>query len=190
MFPDPHDHAMKPTDPLGAALRALPQATPPGDLRAQLARTLQARRTRRCWRVPAALAASILLGLLLLGRPWTDRGMSASRTGVDLATKSVPAASVNTELASLQAYSQRLESWLAGISDDAPRDGRNLMAAAELEDLVGLVDVQLSAARSASESLPLWRQRVALLEDLAAVRSEPFSLAAESARIASATPTL
>ena len=64
------------------------------------------------------------------------------------------------------------------------------MAAAELEDLVGLVDVQLSAARSASESLPLWRQRVALLEDLAAVRSEPFTLAAESTRTGSATPTL
>lgn len=186
MFLDPDDHAMKPTDPLGAALRALPQATPPGDLRAQLARTLQARQTRRRWRVAAALAASVLLGLLLLGQPWIAR----DRSGARIAMSSTPEASANTELASLQAYSQRLESWLADISDDTPRDGRNLMAAAELEDMVGLVDVQLSAARNASESLPLWRQRVALLEDLAAVRSEPFTLAAESARTAAATPTL
>ena len=186
MFPDPDGHAMNPTDPLATALRALPQATPPDDLHARLTRTLRARRTRRRWLVPATLAASVVLGLLLLGQPWTDRDPS----GAQLATTSTPAPSANTELASLQAYSQRLESWLAEISDDAPRDARNLMATAELEDLVGLVDVQLSAARSASESLPLWRQRVALLEDLAAVRSEPFTLAAESARTAAATPTL
>jgi hypothetical protein len=190
MFLDRDGHAMKPIDPLAAALRALPPAAPPGDLYAQVARTLRARRARRRWRVPATLAASILLGLLLLDLPWSGRGPTGNPAGANLATTPTPAASANPELASLQDYSQRLESWLADISDGAPRDGRNLMAAAELEDLVGLVDVQLSAARSASESLPLWRQRVALLEDLAAVRSEPFTVAAESTRIGSATPTL
>ena len=55
------------------------------------------------------------------------------------------------------------------------------MAAAEVEDLVSFVDVQLSAARDDPEALPLWRQRVALLEDLAVIRSAPQALLAGSA---------
>ncbi|SFN43314.1 hypothetical protein SAMN05216289_12136 [Dokdonella immobilis] len=190
MFPDPDGHAMKSIDPLGAALRALPPAAPPGDLYAQVARTLEARRAGRRWQVPAALAASILFGWLLVNQPWNGRDRSGGPADTPLATATTPAPSANDELANLQDYSRRLESWLADLSDGVPRDGRNLMAAAELEDLVGLVDVQLSAARSASESLPLWRQRVALLEDLATVRSEPFALAAEPARNGAASPTL
>ena len=104
--------------------------------------------------------------------------------GSGVAQTSVPAPSLSTpaqaELQRLHDYSRSLEQWLAGLPGSAPRDGRSLMAAAELEDLVGLADVQLSAARSESEALPLWRQRVALLEDLAAVRSEPLALLAEA----------
>ena len=187
MFPDPDGHAMKPIDPLAAALRALPMAEPPRDLYAQIAQTLRMRRSRRRWLIPTALAAGILLGVFVLRTLLPDPAEPESSRTADLAMQTPASAS---ELDSLHAYSRSLESWLAALSDDAPREGRNLMAAAELEDLIGLVDVQLSATRNESESLPLWRQRVALLEDLAAVRSEPFTLAAEAGRADAATPTL
>ena len=59
----------------------------------------------------------------------------------------------------------------------APQDGRDLMAAVEVEDLIGLVDVQLGGTSGDADTLPLWRQRVALLEDLAAIRGNAFALA-------------
>jgi hypothetical protein len=55
------------------------------------------------------------------------------------------------------------------------------MAAVEVEDLIGLVDVQLGGARGEADALPLWRQRVALLEDLAAIRGSAFALAGNGA---------
>ena len=189
MLPAPDGYPMKPIDPLAAALRALPMAEPPRDLHAQIARTVHARRVRRRWLIPATLAASLLLGLVLLRTLLPGPRVPEHIPLAGVGAQGPPSATA-VELESLHAYSQSLESWLAALSDDAPRDGRNLMAAAELEDLVGLVDVQLSAARSESESLPLWRQRIALLEDLAAVRSEPLTLAVEAVRTGPATPTL
>lgn len=172
---------MNPTDPLAAALRALPMAEPPADLFAQIADSVQARRrpARRNWLWPAALAASVLLGLLLtrIQSPAPVPATGIAGTSAPAPVASTPA---EAELQRLHEYSRSLERWLAGLPDGAPRDGRSLMAVAELEDLVGLVDVQLSAARSESEALPLWRQRVALLEDLAAIRSEPLTLIAEA----------
>ncbi len=180
MFHHDNGHPMSPTNPLGTALRALPLADPPKDLFAQITHTLQARRpARRRWLWPTALAASVVLGLLLTrihsSVPVPETGMAQDSDPAQSAL-----APTEIELQRLHVYSRSLEQWLAGLPESAPRDGRSLMAAAELEDLVGLVDVQLSAARSASESLPLWRQRVALLEDLAAVRSEPLTLLAEA----------
>ena len=55
---------------------------------------------------------------------------------------------------------------------------RDLMAAVEVEDMIGLVDLQLEAARGDADALPLWRQRVGLLEDLATIRTSPYALAA------------
>ncbi len=52
------------------------------------------------------------------------------------------------------------------------------MAAVEVEDLIGLVDVQLGATRGDADALPLWRQRVALLEDLATIRVNRYAIAA------------
>ena len=52
------------------------------------------------------------------------------------------------------------------------------MAAVEVEDLIGLVDLQLGGAHAPTDALPLWRQRVALLEDLATIRGSAFAIAA------------
>ncbi len=188
MFQHDNGHPMNPTDPLGAALRALPQAEPPGDLFAQIKHTLQARRPpRRRWIWPTAIAASVLLGLLLVRN---HPVLPTPTPGQAQTSAPAPSTAAALELQRLREHSRSLERWLGGMPAGAPRDGRSLMAAAELEDLVGLVDVQLSAARSESESLPLWRQRVALLEDLAAVRSEPLALMADAGYAGPAAPTL
>lgn len=181
---------MNASEALTVALRRLPLAEPPADLFADIAATLQARRSRRRWLLPASLAASVALGWLLVRSEWPSRAANdTARISTTAATTAAPA-SAAIELQRLSDYSRRLEAWLAATSDSAPRDGRSLMAAAELEDLVGLVDVQLSAARNPIESLPLWRQRVALLEDLAAVRSEPALLTVQTPQVAVGTTLL
>ena len=177
-----HDPAgdMNRDDGLGAALRALPAATPPLDLWPDLARRLQPRQVRRhrfVW--PAALAASLLLGVL-----WSRSALhetasdSTAAVPADAAPMQVASAS---EIDALRARSRDIEGWLGALSAQPPQDGRSLMAAAEVEDLVSFIDVQLSAARDDPEALPLWRQRVALLEDLAVIRSAPQALLAGTA---------
>lgn len=164
---------MKPIDPLTEALRGLPMAEPPGDLFDQVALGIRARRSRRRWILPAALAACTVLGLLLVAPRETVVPGSIVQSG--LPATSTGTVSVGSEIDRLRADSRVLEAWLGGLPGEAPRDGRSLMASAEIEDLVGLIDLQLSASRNEAESLPLWRQRVALLEDLARIRSEPLA---------------
>lgn len=172
------------TDPdrsLAAALRALPDAAPQPDLWPGLARELAARRRPRIWRlaVPAALAAGVLLALLL-PRTTTPPATPPPVAGVSPST-SVPAnvaANSDDELDALRTRSQTLERWVAAVAAHAPQSSRDLMAAVEVEDLIGLVDVQLGASRGRADALPLWRQRVALLEDLATIRGSAFAIAA------------
>ncbi|MEZ5461322.1 hypothetical protein [Dokdonella sp.] len=163
---------MKPLDPLAEALRGLPTAEPPPDLFAQVSDSLRRRRSRRRWMVPAALAASVLLGVLLI---WPDTAHTPPAVVPSASPAVSSPASPISEIERLRADSKILEAWLGGLPGEAPRDGRSLMASAEIEDLVGLIDVQLSATRNEAESLPLWRQRVALLEELASIRSEPLT---------------
>jgi len=161
---------------LAAALRALPDAAPMPDLWPELARSLDARRGRP-WRyaLPVALAAGIALALVL--PRLAHREAPAQPVVANIA------APVNgaDELAQLHTRSQSLERWIAAVAARAPQDGRDLMAAVEVEDLIGLIDVQLGGARTPSDALPLWRQRVALLEDLAAIRGNGVALAANGA---------
>ena len=163
---------MKPLDPLAEALRGLPMAEPPQDLFAQVSGSLRRRRSPRRWMVPAAMAASMLVGLLLIWPGTTQPPPAIVQSAPP--PESLPA-SPSSEIERLRADSRILETWLGGLPGEAPRDGRSLMASAEIEDLVGLIDVQLSATRNDAESLPLWRQRVALLEELASIRSEPLA---------------
>jgi hypothetical protein len=186
--------------PLREALRALPALAPERSVWPQLAAQLSReaatsigqptafRRTRR-WFVPAALAAALVLAIgagRLLQR--TDAGRAAPTATVAPATASYVANATNSEkgtnaqsangrLAALQQRSQALEHWLHETARAAtPLPGQDLAAAAEIEDMIGLVDVQLNAAPRDSE-LPLWGRRVALLEDLTALRYSSYSLA-------------
>ena len=156
-------------DSLATALRALPSATPPADLWPELARRLAEPRRRRMPRWPFALAASLLLGLVV-ARGLFDGPVPAPDATPTVAT-TTDTSGVVGELERMRARSRDLEGWLAARPAQTDLDAPTLMAAAEVEDLVGFVDLQLSAARDERESLPLWRQRVALLEDLALIRS-------------------
>src|SRR5580765_3627389 len=82
-----------------------------------------------------------------------------------------PTAAAN--LVALQSRSRSLERWLRDTgAASAPQSTQDLAASAEIEDMIGLVDVQLGAAdpADATAALPLWRRRVALLEDLSTLR--------------------
>jgi hypothetical protein len=174
------DH--RPSDTaLASALRALPESAPQPDLWPELARALDERRRPRRWRyaIPAAIAAALALAVLL--PRFTAHDVEAPRNPPAVATAVPPVTAADTsatdELAALNQRSRTLERWIAAVAARAPQDGRDLMAAVEVEDLIGLVDVQLGGSRGDVDALPLWRQRVALLEDLAAIRGNAFALA-------------
>jgi hypothetical protein len=139
----------------------------------------------RVWRhaVPAAFAAAIALAVVLprhtpqvADSPTPPRIASATFAAEPATNGSL--STTAAELDSLHERSQTLERWIAAVAARAPQDSRDLMAAVEVEDLIGLVDVQLGAAHDRHQALPLWRQRVALLEDLATLRGSAYAIAA------------
>ena len=200
---------------LGDALRALPLAAPGRDgwpaLAAQLAgNSKSARPRRRVWRygVPIALAAGLALALvvshLLRHPPVTavttiatvapaNTSSSSSSAGNDAnmtnATNIQTQENVGTQLAGAQLAaaqnrSQALERWLRDTRYAAsPLPSQDLVAASEIENLIGLVDVELASAPT--RTLPLWQRRVALLEDLTALRYSNYRLAETASTVAS-----
>jgi hypothetical protein len=192
---------------LAAALRALPQTAPENSVWPQLAAQLaaQARREsrsipRRPWRyaLPAALAAAVVLAFAVMRSPApahdpatvaatvipapassiTTTASAANDSNDSNATNvQIPKEAAERRLASLQKHSQALEHWLRETrAAAAPMPGQDLAAVAEIEDMIGLVDVELSAPARAAD-LPLWQRRVALLEDLTALRYSNYSVA-------------
>jgi hypothetical protein len=187
--------------PLRDALRALPQVAPERSAWPQLAAQLAAqsrgasvRATTRAarWFVPAALAAAAMLAV---GAHWLRQpGSSGIAATVPAAAASIGTNASNSttstnpqlgstdndaarQLAALQRRSQDLERWLRETRDaGGPLHGQDLAAATEIEDMIGLVDGQLNAASRDSE-LPLWRRRVALLEDLTVLRYSIYKVA-------------
>jgi len=181
---------------LATALRALPQAAPPPDLWPALARSLNPRRQPTRWRyaLPAALAAGVALAVLL--PRWSFEPNIAPTPAAPEVAAAAPDTTTTQprndphELDALHQRSQSLERWIAAFAENAPQDSRDLMAAVEVEDLIGLVDVQLDSVRGDSDALPLWRQRVALLQDLATIRSNAFAVAANDGGAAGAASQL
>lgn len=165
---------------LADALRALPESAPQPDLWPELARAMQQRRNRRVLRtaLPAAIAAAIAIAVLMPRSPTHENIAPPVAANPPASQQQAPTdAQPAEELARLHRRSQTLERWIAAVAARAPQDSRDLMAAVEVEDLIGFVDVQLAGARSDDDALPLWRQRVALLEDLATIRGNAFTLA-------------
>jgi hypothetical protein len=86
----------------------------------------------------------------------------------------------NTHLVALQTRSRELEQWLHQTADAAtPLPGNDLAAAGEIESLIGIVDVELTAPKQQDEE-KLWQRRVNLLEDLTALRYSNYRLAESS----------
>lgn len=181
---------------LGAALRALPTASPNGDvwseLAAKLAPPVHVRRAR--FAIPAAIAACALLAiafaLIRYHAPSTATvaGTSPSSVlnattetqNVNVANATNVANDTNGNLAALQARSRELEQWLHETADAAtPLPGNDLAAAGEIESLIGIVDVELAAPKQRDEE-NLWQRRVHLLEDLTALRYSNYRLAESS----------
>jgi hypothetical protein len=166
---------------LAAALRALPDAAPAPDLWPDLVHSLERRRRNPSrYALPMALAAGVAIALVL--PKLTQRDAASSQPAAPVAHLAAPSNDTD-ELSQLHRRSQTLERWIAAVAARAPQDGRDLMAAVEVEDLIGLVDVQLGGARTDADALPLWRQRVALLEDLAVIRGNGAALAASGADV-------
>jgi hypothetical protein len=144
----------------------------------------------RRWTMPLALAAALLLAIggvqLLRTRPTpasatiahAAASSTASAANPTDATKGTNVPSGNAgQLAALQQRSQALEHWLHETARaGAPLPGQDLAAATEIEDMIGLVDLQLGAGTRSAE-VGLWQRRVALLEDLTALRYTSYSLA-------------
>jgi hypothetical protein len=175
---------------LGEALRALPLAAPPGDEWTLLRERLRPLPTRpSAWRryaLPAALAAALAGAFVVLRAPQPPAPATITHAAASSSTNGTEADRIHdaqhaaspARLAQLQQRSQALERWLRDTGRDAaPLQGQDLAAAAEIENLIGLVDVELAAPRQV-RAQALWQRRVGLLEDLAALRYSNYRLAA------------
>lgn len=167
---------------LGAALRALPASAPARDAWPELASRIRRRNVTRkaVWfTLPAAFAAG--LALTFAWPQFHRHGPSPAPAAVAAQTSSPPATPAATnDLAALQASSQQWQAWVQKLDrDGAPLDGRQLTQAVALQDRIGLVDLQLSAARNPSTTADLWQQRITLLQQLGLLHLQPYLVATQ-----------
>jgi len=158
--------------PLGLALAQLPQEAPLRDGWPHLAARLQARRAQRS-RWPLALAASLLLGLLMLPRMPAAPGAPNASAGA-----SAKAAADAAQVAALMSESARLESLLVAADEGASTASAAALSLA-YEDQLHELDAELAANRDPSRQLPLWQERVELLRGVAAIETSRHYLAAQ-----------
>ena len=159
--------------PLGLALAQLPLEAPERDAWPLLAAKLNPRRRAPRW--PMALAASLLLGLLVLPNlshtPATPASSAQARADAALAAD-------EAELAALMSESERLERLLYAADEGASSASAAAISAA-YEDQLHALDAELAANRDPARALPLWQQRVELLRGVAAVETSRQYLASQ-----------
>lgn len=165
---------------LAAALRALPHVPPPCNAWPRLSARIQRRRRARrvaCITVPAALAAGVALAFV--GPQLATRARSL-RPSVPRTAMAAPAAR-SPDVASLQTRSVRLQAWVATLDREGPPlNSEALATAVTLQDRIGLIDLQLSAARHRGTSASLWLQRIDLLQRLGMLHLRPYTVAREA----------
>ncbi|HVF36025.1 MAG TPA: hypothetical protein VND91_11940 [Candidatus Saccharimonadia bacterium] len=158
---------MRESSSLAAALAALPLEDPaPGGF-ARIEATLAKRRTRTRVVHGLALAASLAAIAVIPFALLSDRAPSDVENAPIAATS---APSAPTTQGALIEQNELLEAWVR--AQDEPFDGATAYASAELEDLIGMLDVELAATRDVESQDALWRQRLGLLSELASVRSQ------------------
>lgn len=147
---------------LREALRALPLATPNASVLPALKERLARRRRTRArsrWLPLAAAAAACALALSPLLRQGAPQPPETR-------------AAVDPDLAALIAQNQVYESALhSAVFAGRAQSARTALAGAEIEDLIGMLDLELAATGDQAQARDLWRQRVALMQELAAVRA-------------------
>lgn len=161
---------------LTAALHALPTAEPPRDGWQRLsARIAHGKRKRILLRIAlpaAALAAGIAVAMFL------PHARPARQPMQPLVHQQTVPASTDANLIALRAHSQRLQAWVRTLDrGGAPLDGDALANAVALQDRIGLVDLQLTAARDSRTCAALWQQRVTLLQQLGLLHLQPYTVA-------------
>jgi hypothetical protein len=166
---------------LGAALRALPASAPARDLWPDVAARARRRGAVRkaVWfTLPAAFAAGIALTLA-----WPQIHRHASSPVFPPVATQTPghaATPATNDLGALRASSRQWQAWVQKLDrDGAPLDGRQLTQAVALQDRIGLVDLQLSAARKPSTTAELWQQRITLLQQLGLLHLQPYLVATQ-----------
>jgi len=166
---------------LGAALRALPASAPARDAWPEMASRIRRRKVARkaVWfTLPAAFAAAMALTLA-----WPhlhQRAASPTPPRVAMQTSSPAARPAVPDIGALQASSQQWQAWVQKLDrNGAPLDGRQLTQAVALQDRIGLVDLQLSAARNPSTTAGLWQQRITLLQQLGLLHLQPYLVATQ-----------
>ncbi len=151
---------------LAAALRALPMLHPPVSALPRLQTLWKSERTRRKpawqthWSAIAAGVAVIGLGMAMFTRPAPEVAMqvlSPAQNKIEL---------LMTQSAEWESALHRFE------QQSIPMDAGMALASAELEDLIGLTDLQLGATETDSQAESLWQRRVNLMSRLAEVRTQ------------------
>jgi hypothetical protein len=157
-------------------LAALPDALPPPDAWVRVVAGLErggdsARQAR--W-LPAAglgLVASVVAALVLMN------ARLAAPLAPDSGSAVTPAVAPVANLPQLMAQSQYLERAVLDLNDSGDRrvvSAGTASAVAELEDRIAFLDYEINQASTQAHSdadlTRLWRQRVDLLQSLAAVR--------------------
>lgn len=169
---------MKDEAALAAALRALPDAMPPQEgwerLSARIARRRRARTTLRV-ALPAALAAGVTIALAM-PHLWPAHSPPSVPRLAQHAP--VPARASEAGLAALRTRSQHLQEWVRTLDlNGAPLNGDALASAVALQDRIGLVDLQLSAATDPATRASLWQERNLLLQQLGLLHLQPYTVA-------------
>jgi hypothetical protein len=174
---DEFDRRMNAGTTLADALRKLPAPPPPRDGWQHIAAQIKRKNRRRAMlriAVPAALAAglAIVIGLPFL-RHTPAPATHAARPAV---AQNVRAPASGTD--ALRTQSQRLQAWVQTLDrNGAPLNGDALANAVALQDRIGLIDLQLSAARDPAARAALWQQRIGLLQQLGLVHLQPYAVA-------------
>ena len=150
---------------LAVALSELPLATPARSVWASLEAELSAgkreptpiRRQRAAWIGLAATLVAAVIGVRVLSPADSESKLAASPP--------------SAETLALIERSQQLDNALATLdSRSVPIDARSAMVSAELENLIGLTDLQLNAVTRDDEAQALWSRRVNLMSRLADAR--------------------
>ena len=171
---DPIDIDDIPDRELQDAFAAMPLLQPRASAWPQLERELRARRPQpqSAWPRWVALAAALAIAAVIPLALKREATVVAPPTVVADAATTQPAVSAEPTdpNADLIERNQALGAWLAASGE--PFDAASAQLGAELEDMIAMVDMELSDAPDAQRARALWEQRLLLLNELASVRSE------------------